>query len=55
LDGRARGAAFDVDNVFRKPKLAHHRNGDRRKGFVDFDPFDIAGFPARALQRRRCR
>jgi hypothetical protein len=44
-------AAFDIDDVGRKPELARDGDDDRGEGFVDLDALDIAEPPPRPVER----
>src|SRR5260370_8484328 len=44
-------AAFDIDDVGRKPELARDGNDDRGEGLVDLDALDIAEPPPRPVER----
>src|SRR5882724_8326182 len=43
-------AAFDIDDVGRKPELARDGNDDRGEGLVDLDALDIAEPPPRPVE-----
>src|SRR5260221_1550829 len=44
-------AAFDIDDVGRKPELARDGDDDRGEGLVDLDALDIAEPPPRSVER----
>src|SRR5262245_15572371 len=44
------GAAFNVDDLFRKPKLASNNDGDGCEGFINLGALNRANVPAGALQ-----
>src|SRR5580692_4577593 len=44
-------AAFDIDDVGRKPELTRDGDDDRGEGLVDLDALDIAELPPRSVER----